>query len=43
MLTLLSRESVKLSLNVLKPLSVIVRCSDLSDVESFNRRYVLES
>lgn len=43
MLNLLSRESVKLSLHVLKPLPVIARCSDLSDVESFNRRYVLGS
>lgn len=43
MLNLLSRESVKLSLHVLKPLPMIVRSSDLSGVESFNRRHVLES
>ena len=43
MLNLSSRESVKLSLHVLEPLPMRGRSSDLSDVESFNRRPVLES
>lgn len=42
MVNSLSRESVKLPPLVLKPLPVTVRSSDLSDIESFNRRYVFK-